>query len=558
MGSCWCGVQHVFHMHVRERCGGGMHARPCCVNRARSHVWHALWLTTSPLCNCHAFRAQNGQPDFCGETLFREVWGAWLDHLQYDTLFECPLCGPSPEVLVCDGTALSIRSHHYHGTPITTPAEQGAELRREHDRLRRCAVQVDGAEGRRLRSQLMRLAERARGRTEARQRDASVQSPIDDSEVAQLLRSLPLTVRGGIHVIAAAAGIPCGNVGSYAGAPAGLVLSRTQARAAQLPAEHRKVLVRVLTNLATDSAVCSYISAEAARVLLQACVAGQPTLSPAEMTALEHGAPQVHGVISLFTSWGIHGCHLPIWRLFWQPLAEQALFCYTGPDAGPLLPPHEREEQPSCATSARLDSGICTGQLRVRPRYKCELDGVPEPPTDGEQLPCRHAFGKHASTTGGLFSWFCPHGICYAFYMMKGAEGRDEVYSFLVQSIERAPKVVVYDYACAAEEYCLNRAPAFFESTKILVDRFDWHNHVACSYGFCMNEYSHMDRLNSQAAEQSNSRLAQVRSVAAVMKQRTLMRNLRFYFARLNRAKAASMQASLASIMALLPPGAAV
>ena len=45
-----------------------------------------------------------------------------------------------------------------------------------------------------------------------------------------------------------------------------------------------------------------------------------------------------------------------------------------------------------------------------------------------------------------------------------------------------APQVVIYDNACNLHNYCLNRDPGFFASTKFCVDRFHWVNHKSKSY----------------------------------------------------------------------------
>ncbi len=42
-----------------------------------------------------------------------------------------------------------------------------------------------------------------------------------------------------------------------------------------------------------------------------------------------------------------------------------------------------------------------------------------------------------------------------------------------------APKVIIYDNACALHNYCLNRDPEFFKDTTFLVDRFHWKNHTS-------------------------------------------------------------------------------
>jgi len=134
---------------------------------------------------------------------------------------------------------------------------------------------------------------------------------------------------------------------------------------------------------------------------------------------------------------------------------------------------------------------------------------------------------------------------------MKGAEGRNEPYSFLVQYCRRPPQVVVYDFACALQEYCLNRAPAFFKDTLFVVDRFHWRNHVACAFSYNMSGFLFLDQLNSQAAEQSNSRLQALADVCSLMTQPNFMRSLRFFFGAQNATVASRLSRLLAHMQAI-------
>ena len=45
---------------------------------------------------------------------------------------------------------------------------------------------------------------------------------------------------------------------------------------------------------------------------------------------------------------------------------------------------------------------------------------------------------------------FCPHGFCYAGFILPKAESRDHLFSFMVKYLEKLPKYLVYDFGCAA------------------------------------------------------------------------------------------------------------
>jgi hypothetical protein len=123
----------------------------------------------------------------------------------------------------------------------------------------------------------------------------------------------------------------------------------------------------------------------------------------------------------------------------------------------------------------------------------------------------------------------CPHGVCYACWIMPQAEGRNEMYSFMVSYLKRAPDVVIYDFACSLQEYCLNRAPAFFRETRFVVDRFHWCNHTACSAAYNMSLYADITHVNSELAEQVNSALQYIRPNIAAMTTRSAVMVLRFF-----------------------------
>ena len=249
-------------------------------------------------------------------------------------------------------------------------------------------------------------------------------------------------------------------------------------------------------------------------------------VGPDQLRIMHQCAPLVAAVISAFSHWHAHGFHYHVWRDFWEHLAKTAVHSAQGFDAGPPLPVAGAA---SWNSDACVSSGICSALPRVRERHPTEMDtgGSAEGAAPGS---CRHLFVRRSHVTGGVFTLLCPHGVVYAFFIIDRAEGRDELYSFLVQHFQSAPRVVIYDFACAAHEFALNRAPAFFARTQFVVDRFHWRGHSACSEGYSMDHYERLRGLNSQAAEQSNSRMVRLKGMASSMKQETYMRVLRFVY----------------------------
>lgn len=117
------------------------------------------------------------------------------------------------------------------------------------------------------------------------------------------------------------------------------------------------------------------------------------------------------------------------------------------------------------------------------------------------------------SALGEIFMWICRHGICYALYMLPNAECRNEALSFLLKHFKVAPKVIatVYNFACALQNYCLNRQPECVKNTNFVADRFHWFNQVSCARSYQLSAYLQYSYLNSQIAEQCNSALTRVK-----------------------------------------------
>lgn len=188
----------------------------------------------------------------------------------------------------------------------------------------------------------------------------------------------------------------------------------------------------------------------------------------------------------------------------------------------------------------------CGGVPRARQMHPLPPRASPAvaPPQQGSGAACTHAFHASGQRTGGVFTWFCEHGICYGFYIIRNAEGRNEAYSFLTCFFKQAPSVIIYDFACSLQEYCLNRAPTFFKNTLFLVDKFHWTNHKACSHGYCMELYDSWRAINSQIAEQCNSALGKIKSALSMMRQNNYMTWLRMYLHAWNERKTKVVQAN--------------
>ena len=109
-----------------------------------------------------------------------------------------------------------------------------------------------------------------------------------------------------------------------------------------------------------------------------------------------------------------------------------------------------------------------------------------------------------------LFVGICSHGIAQVCCPMSYSESPRFLFSLLLQYWERAPSLILYDNACHASEYCVNREPDFFKNSVFVIDKFHYRNHTACSRSFNSCLYPNAAVLNSQICEQFNRILQKI------------------------------------------------
>lgn len=121
-----------------------------------------------------------------------------------------------------------------------------------------------------------------------------------------------------------------------------------------------------------------------------------------------------------------------------------------------------------------------------------------------------------------MVAW-CTHSICYGFHCIPDSEGRNDVFSAMVTRWPTAPKVVIYDYACALGPYCMLREPDFFKNTIFAIDNFHAGGHTKCSPAAFFSQYVNADPrltyVNTNAAECGNGVLRRIRKSVSYMTQ---------------------------------------
>jgi hypothetical protein len=169
-------------------------------------------------------------------------------------------------------------------------------------------------------------------------------------------------------------------------------------------------------------------------------------------------------------------------------------------------------------------SGSCYRRpaKRYRPVYM-GLDNTDAKMEGREAGRCQKFYNSYGKTkfTGGVMALWCPHVVCLGFHIMPIAEGRNDVFSALFKYWDKAPKVVVYDFACQLSEYCMKREPEFFKDTLFVIDRMHASGHTGCSQSSFISHHEQtnpsLKTINSSAAECGNSGLGKIRKSTSYM-----------------------------------------
>ncbi|EJD34350.1 hypothetical protein AURDEDRAFT_76257 [Auricularia subglabra TFB-10046 SS5] len=166
-------------------------------------------------------------------------------------------------------------------------------------------------------------------------------------------------------------------------------------------------------------------------------------------------------------------------------------------------------------------------QIRARPQYPgLRTDGkVDRNVVSGaDGIGCSKYYAEYGQKgyTGGVVAFWCTHGICYGFHCVPEGEGRNDAFSAMYTRWPKAPRVVIYDFACALAPYCMTREAEFFKDTVFLIDKFHSSGHKACSPACFASNYvddPEIRGLNTSAAEFGNSGLKRIRLPVRYMTQ---------------------------------------
>ena len=143
---------------------------------------------------------------------------------------------------------------------------------------------------------------------------------------------------------------------------------------------------------------------------------------------------------------------------------------------------------------------------------------------------------KETKLSPGLFTMYCPHGICLGLQLMDSPESPKTPFDLLVRRFQNIPRLIIYDNSCNLQVYSLKREPKRFANTRFMVDRWHGKNHV-CSEGYSMKAYTKDTDIprNSQICEQSNSALRRLGTQVAYMEPENAIYLVKIFLAIRNR-----------------------
>lgn len=475
-------------------------------------------------------------PPFMADNTWRQAFYLFIYCINAnDVVFSCPCCKDQPKILISDGIRLCFKAAYYSGNDITEPDRDICIEQPNHKRHDRSFIDLrDGNDNRKKMQKLLQkfaqhVSAAAQPAEESGGGTGAAAGCMTDNEIEELIQDAALY-----------------RLDNF------LCWVRVKLCAGSLQGSDKRLLAEFIGKcLATESCVLKYLPFQIMEPIVAALEVG--VLHVALLDQIERSSPLLRHVLRIGGAAEAIAFAVPQPNPrrpeaspFYSLLHEMCLrsdLCRSGAGEEELnlcaLPEAEVAlSLPSAGIKECLTTGVCSGlpQLRNRPMFAADAK------KQSNETGCRHEFLGGAEKTGGVMTVFCEHGVCYAAFIIPKAEGRDELFSFIIKYLRRPPEIVVYDFACAFQEYCLNRLPGWFKNTEFFIDRTHWPGHKTCTLAYCLSLIKKLNHLNSQAAEQCNSVLRLYERTLSRMSQVPFMLCLRLVLDNWNRKKTAGIE----------------
>ncbi|KAF9522519.1 hypothetical protein CPB83DRAFT_733749, partial [Crepidotus variabilis] len=437
---------------------------------------------------------------FIKEKLFRSAWFSFARLLQLGQDMRCPKCGPTPQVTIWDGVTLSFSRKNLLSSlePPTFVNNQS-----EAKPATRAETNLQFLSDRSLRKDIVTLYQ---GPTLVLPPLPSNKDNKETSIAAETMMKRISLIPGIVTRLAEIHPSLGRSFDQWSGTQ--LIFGRAKPHSV-----HRQFFLQIAAEETTVQFINGASLDNLERFLLS------PALSN---VFLLRGCPAIHNVVNVeFGSYGSLG----------QDILDLLRWIFI--HASVVLSRLKKNGYPPTSFLSLEDNwqktGSCYGMPQVcrRPKYPglpkdnaADLGG-----TDLRGEGCQKFYSMFGDNcrTGGLMCVWCPHSVCYGFHIIPFAEGRNDVFSAIYTHWTTAPKVIVYDFACALQPYCMSREPELFADTLFVIDAFHAKGHTKCGRSSFLSNYLKTNpefiMVNSSAGECGNSGILRIRKSVSYMSQ---------------------------------------
>ncbi|KAK7023413.1 hypothetical protein VNI00_016771 [Paramarasmius palmivorus] len=454
-------------------------------------------------------RIYAGRKDkFVGEDLFRAAWFAFASLQNMTGDMSCPHCGEDPDTVIFDGVTTGFAKRHLRETlapPTTLPSEPLIRLRTRHSGLQ--WLPGSSSKGLCTRDRLAGWVKKWCDKVlkESKEQKIRMEELLTLEKELKAMGASP--VADALHAIYGA---------------------HTELQDLRMRRRYRVLFEQLSANESAIQMTNELGLESLKRFVEKPSVANASLLVdiPALMVVVEHSLrlSQHNEVIVRLCEWMMRR-------------------------AEGVLSTLKQGEQENLET-IRNSSGSSTSwkEIRTRPAYP-KITGDSDPEKDikrGGQCSKFYSTYGERRLTGGLLCAWCQHSICYGFHCIPKGEGRNDVFSALVTRWPKAPRRVIYDFACALGPYCMTREPEFFSRTHFLIDRFHAKGHTKCSSAAFLSTHGEVDgevdKINSSAGECGNSGIGRIRKAVSYMRQNRAIIFIKHYVSVWNRMRIRKMR----------------
>ena len=457
---------------------------------------HTMVETGSPLVSMHRhFSATNrtmSNSDVIPLTVLRRSWNAFarLLNIRLEDSFQCSICGPTPDIVICDATDVGMRKDFLPNLRVTDSQAHPVFIQGIPHKDR---TYIKTAKTRKI---ILKLSGESTQQSRRKLPTKPASSlPLSPSECREVIGLLKSESRNSLASIVEDV-IKMGQVPTHLRllfAELGRntpVYGLVQTGGNQAVNDTLKEIVRSGKNVTQSIHSGKMILLLEHVPVIGKFLSGCPDIIPANVCQL------LSELLDMCER--IHKENIPDQSMY-SEISEKPF------DVFPTMP---------------LQQG--TG------RYKADSK------SEKQKDQCRKESWGHPTLSPGIFTIYCQHGICYGFSVLSDCESPKHPFEIFRQRFKVAPKIIIYDNACKLHQYCLLREPAFFKYTLFLVDRFHWKGHVACSIGYNMCVYLanlQLRQLNSQVNEQGNAGVQKLKGHLSYMTFENFKFHVTIYYA---------------------------